>query len=106
MKHLFVCVALLLTSCSNLEIKDGEWCADRGITGATCFHDLDTSKPKRRLTKEQWDKERFGMVCAKPQVFADKKSAIETFCQNANICTYEVKSTVEKFSENLKESTK
>lgn len=106
MRFLFVCVALLLTRCQNLKIKDGEWCADRGITGATCFHDLDTMKKKRRLTKPEWDSERFGQVCAKPQVFADKKSAIETFCQNNNICSYELKSTVEKFNDNLKESAK
>jgi hypothetical protein len=104
MRILFISAALLLISgCTDVPIKDAEWCADKGRRGATCWHTLDV-EAKRQVTKTAWDNERFGQVCAKPQVFADAQAAIETFCQNTNSCDYQVKTKIQKFSQHLKEA--
>lgn len=88
-------MALLLSSCGTVVIKDQEDCGDMGSLGATCFHTL--SSETRDIPKAQWDDERFGMVCTKASNIADTKAAIEKLCSVSNDCTYEVKQRIDAF---------
>ena len=103
MRILFICATLLLTNCTNVVVKDSEWCADAGKLGASCWHTLNDKS--RDIKKEDWDKERFGEVCATPQAFADMQAVIEIFCQNTGQCTEEAQTTVNRFMKHLKEKT-
>ena len=83
---LFGCLAVLLLSNCQIQIKDIEVCGDFGSEGASCFH---TNKDgSRDLTKTQWDHERFGMLCTKPENFAAWKAAIIKLCEK-NGCTWD-----------------
>jgi len=103
-----LCVSSLIFSfaaCGTVKIKDGEWCADRGPLGASCFHTL--TDESRDIEKEVWDKiaigpdHRFGMVCSEPDNFANWKAAILKFCSRTKSCSYEFKKKVNEFSERV-----
>lgn len=92
----FVILSGFSNSCSNVMIKNAEWCGDAGSLGALCFHTL--SDDEREMTKEQWDAERFGMICTKSENFAEWKTAILKLCRKNPICTYEMTREVRAFS--------
>lgn len=75
-----------------------------GELGASCFHTL--SDDSRDLDKETWDKERFGQVCAQPQVFTDLKSSLEKLCYKNRKCTYEQKKILKKVTRDLEKFNK
>lgn len=89
MKNLSILFLLILvSSCGHkVEIKDNEWCGDLGPYGATCTKML--SEEQRELTKEEWDTERFGMICGKAEAFANLKSVIQKLCVKNKKCEYE-----------------
>lgn len=91
----------LLNGCSAIDIKDAEWCGDVGNSGAACYHTL--SDEEREISKAQWDQERFGMLCTKPENFANWKEAILKLCKESNRCSFEDQALIEKNSENLEE---
>lgn len=106
MKHLkSLLILTLLTSCAKVEIPDVEWCGDLGPLGASCFTTL--SKKERDLTKEQWDKERMGMICASSDGFAKIKTTILKFCEvNKKRCEFEMIDQINKFDDSIKNATK
>jgi hypothetical protein len=68
-----------------------------GPDGASCFHTL-TTTDDRDIPKEQWDEERFGMMCTKSENFANWKTVIEQLCSKMpGMCTYHVKEQLTKF---------
>lgn len=71
-----------------------------GALGAQCFHTL--SDDERYIPFEQWEDERFGMVCGKADAFADMKSAILKLCKISGRCTYDEVQAVKKFGMKLK----
>jgi len=78
-------IGQVVTSCGTVEIKDGEACADFGVNGAHCnwlFHD-----EPRELTFEQWDRERFGMICTKSANFKDWQADIQKLCAISKRCS-------------------
>lgn len=79
-------LALLSLSCT-VPIKNNRFYADAGPDGAFWFQSL--SKGQGKLSKADWDKQRFGMICENTEVFANLKEAVDTLCQNTNACTYE-----------------
>lgn len=95
---------LMLLSCTGIAIKDNEFIADAGKAGAYAFHSL--SDKQRDLTKEQWDKERFGMICETTDVFTNLKEAIEALCQTTNACTYEQQQMVSEFYSKVQKTAK
>lgn len=97
-------MALLLSSCAQVPIKDQEYCGDEGTLGAHCFHTL--SSGERQIEKEAWDNERFGMVCTKAENLADTKAVIEKLCSEANNCTYEVQQAITAFFNHMEEVKK
>jgi hypothetical protein len=60
---------------------------DQGDDGAFSFNTLNDKT--RSLDKDDWKAYRFGMVCGKPDAFAELKKEIEQFCNSTNKCTYE-----------------
>lgn len=56
-----------------------------GSLGAVCFHTI--SSVNRSVPKQQWDVERFGMICETSAVFADWKEVILKLCKVSNDCT-------------------
>lgn len=98
-----------LESCSRVQIKDAEWCADMGPEGATCVNSL--SDGKRDIPKEIWDQieigpdHRFGMVCTDPGNFADWKKAILKLCYLTKACTYNAKKKLVEFTDKMESFT-
>jgi hypothetical protein len=68
-----------------------------GQRGASCFHTISPSE--RDLNKEEWDRERFGMVCTKSENFSSWQKAILKLCDTSNICNYEVIETLNALAE-------
>ena len=106
LKKGFVSLFLLsLSSCSQVKIKDSEWCGDAGQFGASCFKTL--SDNTRDIEKAKWDEERFGMICTKAENFADWKASILKLCQMAGKrCKYDVKNKVIRFNERVESFSK
>jgi len=91
---------VLLSSCSQVKLNDNEWCGDMGQQGASCFNTI--SDNSRDIEKEEWDKERFGMLCTKAESFANWKQAILKLCKLAGKrCKYDVKKKIIKFNDKV-----
>jgi len=101
MKNLKILFLLILvSSCGHkVEIKDNEWCGDLGEYGATCNRML--SDRQRELTKEEWDLERPGMICGKPEAFANLKEVIQKLCVKNKKCEYEKIKQATRFLQEL-----
>lgn len=55
------------------------------------------SNKQRELTKVEWDQERFGMICGRPEAFGDLKQAIQKLCHKNKKCEYEKIEQATKF---------
>lgn len=86
---------LTISACTQVSIKDSEWCGDFGPLGASCFHV--TSEGKRQVVKPQWDAERFGMLCTKAENFAEWKAIIEKLCHVTKKCDWQTKQAIAAF---------
>jgi hypothetical protein len=65
-----------------------------GELGASCFHtQMDY---QRDIEKGQWEIERVGQLCTKPENFANWKIAIIKLCRRNPICEFEVKKEFEQ----------
>jgi hypothetical protein len=99
-KSVFVLLfVFLLNSCAKVPIKNSEWCGDLGSEGASCFNTLNDNS--RDISKEEWDQERIGMICTKPQTFQELQSAILKLCKASKRCTYENKKIIFNFIKNI-----
>lgn len=78
---------MVFNGCASVKIKNHELCVDKGLMGAFCAKTL--SDEKREVDKSNWDSERMGMICAKSDVIADIKKALEKLCNETQGCTYE-----------------
>jgi len=88
---LFVC--LIISGCAVVRIKNSEWCGDFGSEGSSCFntHNDDT----RDVSYQEWEDERFGMICTKAETFADWKANILKLCKVAGRrCRFEEKKNI------------
>ena len=99
MKNLRILFLLTLISCGRVTIKDTEWCGDLGEYGATCITML--SNKVRELDKVSWDEERFGMICGKPEAFANLKEVIQKLCYKNKKCEYEKIEQATKFLQGI-----
>lgn len=75
-----------------------------GGLGASCFHTL--TDETRDIEKQEWDNERFGMVCTNAENFADMKKAILKFCSKYKICSFEFKKKVNEIASKAEALTK
>lgn len=98
--HVKLCVILfVLTSCGNVTIKNQEWCGDLGSLGAECFST--NTDDERSLNKPEWDALRVGWVCSSADNFGDVKKAILKLCEKCRCCSFDTKSQVVKFDDDL-----
>lgn len=89
-----MCV-LVGSGCAQVKIKDSEWCGDVGELGASCFHTL--SDRERDIPKDDWDKDRVGMLCTSSETFENWQTAIEQLCHETKHCTYDVQEQITAF---------
>lgn len=93
LRILFLCAAInLIGSCTSIEIfkvkvPNTEWCGDMGSEGAYCFNTL--FPLEREISKEDWDKERLGMLCTTADSFSEMKKAILKLCRTNKRCKFE-----------------
>jgi hypothetical protein len=78
--------ALLLSGCSQVEIKNQRWYGDLGPKGAVYFETLTTATGT--VDKASWDTMRVGMACITTDTLAEVKKEIEELC-SATPCDYE-----------------
>lgn len=91
-----ISLALSLSGCGRIMIGNHEFCGDVGPLGAVCFKTL--SDEKREIPKEQWDAERFGMICGKADAFADLKGNLLKLCRMTRKCWYsQARVEIERF---------
>lgn len=85
----------LSLSCAQVKIKDQAWWADIGDEGAIELHTL--SPEQKDISKSDWDKMRFGMLCTTTDVFSENKKNILKLCEDNPRCTIETKTALKKF---------
>jgi len=76
-------------------IKDHTYFADMGDLGALEFHTF--SPEEKDISKPEWDKKRFGMVCSSTDVFSENKANILKLCYDNPRCTVEQAQALENF---------
>jgi hypothetical protein len=93
--------AVTSLSCApKITIYDKRICADVGDDGAHCNHTL-VEKPED-IPKAQWDKERFGMLCADSQGFSDTETAIDQICETNLIqCDYKMRAKLKEILDRI-----
>jgi hypothetical protein len=69
--------------------------------GASCFHTL--SDKQRDLTIDQWDAERFGMVCTRAENFSNWKAAILKLCKATKSCSFEEVQQIQAFFDRVEQ---
>lgn len=57
-----------------------------GDHGAYCFDSL--ADNEREVSKQDWDNERFGMICTKAENYAEIKKVLMQLCSQTN-CKFE-----------------
>lgn len=82
-----ILLVLTTSSCQHVVIKDSEWCSNLADGGAYCVHTI--TSEKRYVTREQWDKERIGMVSTKAENYANLKEVIKQLCSQTNDCYFD-----------------
>ena len=75
---------------TKVKILNKEVFVNYGIDGAEAFQTL--VDKKRKLTKDQFEKESLGMFCVKSKAYSDTEKAIDEFCENYQVCEYVVDS--------------
>jgi len=86
---------------TKVKILNKEVIVNYGIDGAEAFQTL--VDKKRKLTKEQFDKESLGMFCVTDKAYSDTEKAIDEFCENYDVCEYLVDSEeYKKFKARMK----
>nr|BDT27309.1 hypothetical protein BHI3_07750 [Bacteriovorax sp. HI3] len=96
---LVILCVLIFSSCSRIPVKNSEWFLDLGDLGADSFWIFEGKE--RELSKEEWDKERYGMFCTLSDNYTNMVTAIETFCRQYNVCEKEFKKKLNNFKGKL-----
>lgn len=94
-----ILLLILFSGCSSIIIPDQEFCGDAGPLGATCFTTL--SNQTRDITPEEWEPERFGMICSKAETYATNVAIIQKACRLCKCCSYDAKKQILKFKEQV-----
>lgn len=90
---LLTLASLLSSGCATVKIPNQEVTVDAGEFGADAYYT--NTNDERHLTKEQWDKERFGQFCFKPRGLAALFAAVKSLCEEAGRCDHETEKWVE-----------
>jgi len=92
-------IVVAVSSCARVQVKDGEFCGDLGSEGAVCFNLL--SDGVREISANDWDDERFGMICSKAETFTNLKTVAIQLCNTTKRCSYEEKQNLIKFQDKI-----
>lgn len=87
----FIGMALLLSACGTVTIKDSEWFGSLGSQGAAGFHTLTPASETLDLTQwaTKWNDLSNPMICTQASTFADWKADIEKLCSKNTHCIYQ-----------------
>jgi hypothetical protein len=89
------CLAVLLSSCTQVTIHDEQFWGIKGPLGATGVHTL--TNEIVHVDKATWDKMSVGYIAEEPGVFADIKLSFERMCEMLGpSCTVEVQQQATK----------
>lgn len=96
----FVILLSFLSSCSQVPIKNTEWCGDLGQYGASCFNT--DNEETRDIPLPEWNEERFGMLCTNAKNFSEWKKVILKLCKLPGArCTYADRQKAHKVEEKI-----
>jgi hypothetical protein len=70
-----------------------------GTEGASCFRLL--SGEERELDEQEWEQERFGMICSKAEAFTNLKSVALKLCATTGRCTYDERESLIRFEDKI-----
>lgn len=65
-----------------VNLKNIQFCADKGKLGAVCAYWHNAKGTKKRIKKSDWDQKRIGMFCTSPEGLGEINAMIEKFCQS------------------------
>lgn len=82
-------IALSLSGCADVPIKDTTVCANLGSDGAHCNNTL-TEKPVDYSALE-WQQKSVGWLCMNSDDFNNTETAVDQLCQICGNCTYQTK---------------
>lgn len=88
-------VALLLSSCQTVAIKDETFNVDAGPAGAFTVNFL--SAGSKDIPPGQWDQLRLGQYCMDYTAVGDFKRELEDLCSKCGCCTWEVSQAMRAF---------
>lgn len=93
MKLLLISFSLVLSACS-VEIKNIEFCRDKGKLGAICAYWLNAKETQRKIPLGEWNQKRLGMVCTSEKGMGNINAIIESACQNTQ-CVEKIKELIQ-----------
>lgn len=82
-----------------VNIKNIEFCRDKGKLGAVCAYWLNAKETKKRVSLIEWNNKRLGMVCTSEAGMGNINALIETFCQSRE-CNQQIKDLIAALKEN------
>lgn len=86
MKFYLSLFLLVFCGCTQIQISDDTFYADKGPLGAVEIHTLTAGTTD--ISPAQWNNLRFGMICTDENTFAKWKADIETLCSYTSECDY------------------
>lgn len=88
--------ALLLSSCTNVQLKDHELCGSLAVRGAACYHIFTDESRKMNLQEfaAWWNDLKDPKVATSISTITDWKGAVEKLCTDTGQCTVEVQKKV------------
>jgi hypothetical protein len=85
-----ILLSLVLSACSQIQVKDYTLYGDEGNFGAVAAHTLLTNIPPKLIAKPDWDKLRVGMACIDAASFADIQATVDKLCaKHPGECNYQ-----------------
>lgn len=75
-----ICGLAFASSCS-VNIKNLQFCRDKGKFGAVCAYWLNAKETKTLISLHEWNQKRLGMVCTSEKGMGNINKIIETLCQ-------------------------
>lgn len=73
---------MALASGCPVDIKNIEFCRDKGKFGAVCAYWLNAKETKRQIPLSEWNAKRLGMVCTSEAGMGNVNAIIEKLCQS------------------------
>lgn len=94
-------VALVLSSCGQVTVKDEVMYGNKGMIGAVEFHTLTTGQ--KDISFEAWMQalKTEPMICTSINAFGDVKEELEQLCSVCNCCAADMTKAIDQFFDNM-----